>query len=186
MWKEALPEMEEGEYGPSCQVSLPVWEDFYWTDGPAGPVTLNLGGDEEPPLFPGEGQERAWAWVTGRQEEVCRNILQAVFDYLGEQRRALEEEDMDDDEPWEPELNLPDAEYPGGLRDWMRLRRVHILNVEKDGTAYTGYEFACSWDREQGVGVLAHKSRVVEVGGADTSLLSWLARDDAKRNGLRP
>lgn len=186
MWKKALPEMEEGEYGPFCRVSLPVWEDFYWTDAPAGPVTLNLGGDEEAPLFPGEGQERAWAWVTERQEEVCQNVLQAVFDQLAEQLRALKEEEMDDDEPWEADLRIPAAEYPGGLRDWMKLRRVHILNVEKDGMCYTGYEFACSWDEEQGLGVLTHGSRVVEVGGADTALLSWLAGDDAARNGTRP
>ncbi|MCI5801788.1 MAG: hypothetical protein SOX72_07950 [Oscillospiraceae bacterium] len=181
MTEEFFPEMTEGRYGPECEAGLPAWEEFYWAEGPSGPLMLDLGGDEEPVYPPDEEQVRAWEWVSAHQEEVCSRVLQAVFDRMEERLRDLETEEMDDDEPWEADLRFPRVQYPGELRDWMRPRRVHILNVYRDGMAYVGYEFACSWDGEHGVGVLTHGGRVVEVGDADTSMLSWLARDDAAR-----
>ncbi|MDD2955855.1 MAG: hypothetical protein PHD67_06005 [Oscillospiraceae bacterium] len=181
MEETGLPEFSAGEYGPECEVSLPAWEDFYWIPPVGGPITLDLGGDEEPLDPPSAAQERAWDWLSAHQEEICGQVLAAVFGRMEELYEDLGREEMDDEEPWEEELGFPEVSFPGELRDWMRLRRIHILNPERDGVAYTGYEFACSWDGERGLGVLVHKSRVVEVGGADTSVLSWLARDDAEK-----
>jgi Domain of unknown function (DUF6985) len=54
----------------------------------------------------------------------------------------------------------------------------------KDGVSYVGVELFSRWDREHGAGVLVHGSRVVEVGGADTAILLWIAERDA--GGPRP
>lgn len=44
--------------------------------------------------------------------------------------------------------------------------------------AYVGYEFRCTWDEEHGMGVMTHKNRVVAIGGADVSILEWIAESD--------
>jgi hypothetical protein len=61
-----------------------------------------------------------------------------------------------------------------------------IFHTARRGTRpYIGYEFRCPWDEEHGVGVMMHGLRAVQVGGADTALLEWLAERDArsKRGG---
>jgi hypothetical protein len=58
------------------------------------------------------------------------------------------------------------------------LSNVHILSVARDGI---GLQFGCTWDEEHGLGVMTHRDRVVQVGGADTSFLTWIAEEDAER-----
>jgi hypothetical protein len=45
---------------------------------------------------------------------------------------------------------------------------------------YVGFEFGCTWDDEHGLGVLMHGERVVDVGGAETAFLLWIAERDAE------
>jgi hypothetical protein len=54
------------------------------------------------------------------------------------------------------------------------------MNVSKDGFAYVGYEFGCTWDDEHGLGFMTHKDRIIDFGGADTSFLTWVASGDLK------
>ena len=61
----------------------------------------------------------------------------------------------------------------------LQLEEIHVLPVEKDGLCYMGYAFGCRCD-EDGLGVMVHGCRVVEVGGRDTALLCWLAEDDLR------
>jgi hypothetical protein len=58
---------------------------------------------------------------------------------------------------------------------------VNVHQVQKDGIPYVGFEFACTWDEEHGLGVLMHGTRTVEIGGADTAFLLWLAEVDAEK-----
>ncbi|NER15092.1 hypothetical protein GWK08_16680 [Leptobacterium flavescens] len=50
---------------------------------------------------------------------------------------------------------------------------LHIMDSEKEGYAYIGFELGCSWDNEHGVGVMMHKDRVVKIGLAEESLNHW-------------
>jgi hypothetical protein len=50
--------------------------------------------------------------------------------------------------------------------------------VQKDGIPYAGFEFGCTWDDEHGLGVLMHGTRAVDIGGADTAFLLWIAEQD--------
>jgi hypothetical protein len=59
------------------------------------------------------------------------------------------------------------------------LHDVYVHQVLKDGLPYVGYEFGCTWDGEHGLGVLVHGTRVVEVGGAQTAMTLWIAKQDA-------
>jgi hypothetical protein len=37
-------------------------------------------------------------------------------------------------------------------------------------------EFGCTWDKEHGLGVMTHQTLVIEIGGADTAFLEWIAK----------
>lgn len=58
------------------------------------------------------------------------------------------------------------------------LHNVHVLQLQKDGIPYVGYEFGCTWDEGHGLGVLMYGTRVVEVGDAQTSFTRWIAGQD--------
>ncbi len=64
------------------------------------------------------------------------------------------------------------------IRAQVLLQNITIFRVVRGEVAYVGYGFACDWDPEHGAGVMTHGDRVVAVGGADTAVLSWIAKRD--------
>jgi hypothetical protein len=64
---------------------------------------------------------------------------------------------------------MPVVKESRQLKKLMELGGVHVLNLARDGKAYVGFSFACSWDDEHGLGVLTHGERIVLVGEADVS-----------------
>ena len=89
--------------------------------------------------------------------------LQEQYGYTGEEKTK----------------RMPDVRSGEDFRDLIGLHAVNIHQVQKDGIPYAGFEFGCTWDAEQGLGVLMHGTRTVEIGGADTAILLWIAQDDA-------
>src|SRR5207249_542364 len=83
-----------------------------------------------------------------------------------------------------PSDPFPMVDSPDGLRNVMGLTSVLIHPVSWEGVAYVGYEFGCTWDTEHGLGTMMHRDRIVDLGGADTAILEWIAERDVKR--LRP
>ncbi|MCE9658374.1 MAG: hypothetical protein K8R60_07425 [Burkholderiales bacterium] len=75
---------------------------------------------------------------------------------------------------------LPDVNDVQGFRHLIGLHCIHVHPLEADGMPYAGYELGCTWDAEHGLGVLMHGTKVLEIGGADTALLLWLAEQYAK------
>jgi hypothetical protein len=69
--------------------------------------------------------------------------------------------------------------YNAPRRPLIGLHALHVHPVEKDGLPYVGFELGCTWDHEHGLGVLMHGPRVVDIGGADTAFLLWIATRDA-------
>jgi hypothetical protein len=61
------------------------------------------------------------------------------------------------------------------LRKHVELRSVHFHDAVRGRTPYLGYELRCSWDDEHGLGAMMHGTRLVELGGADTAILEWIA-----------
>ena len=76
---------------------------------------------------------------------------------------------------------MPDIKSADDLRALIGLSSVNIHQVQKDGIPYVGFEFGCTWDDEHGLGVLMHGTRTVEIGGADTAVLLWIAKQDAQK-----
>jgi hypothetical protein len=90
--------------------------------------------------------------------------LQAQYGYTGRDKKQL----------------MPDIRSESDLQALIGLHTVHIHQIPNNGVPYAGYEFGCTWDDEHGLGILMHGRRPVEIGGADTAFLLWIAEKDAE------
>ena len=77
---------------------------------------------------------------------------------------------------------MPDIRTADDLHSLIGLSSVNVHQVQKNGIPYAGFEFGCTWDEEHGLGVLMHGTRTVQIGGADTAILLWIAEEDAQRS----
>ncbi len=81
-----------------------------------------------------------------------------------------------------PAFELPKSVGVKPLTNLLKLNQITLHEIELDGLAYVGYSFNAVWEPELGLGVLTHGDRVVELGGADTSFLRWVAERAANRD----
>jgi hypothetical protein len=77
---------------------------------------------------------------------------------------------------------MPDIKSAEDLRALIGLTSINVHQVQTDGIPYVGFEFGCTWDEEHGLGILMHGTRTVQIGGADTAFLLWIAEQDAQRS----
>ncbi len=112
---------------------------------------------------PSSEQSEAFQFLKDNEEQIAANVLEAIWEYYG----SLPERYGFDKRQTAKHFR---AIRRDGFRNLIGLGTVHVLNVAKDGVAYIGFEFGCVWDGEHGMGVMTHKDRVVDIGGADTSL----------------
>jgi hypothetical protein len=68
---------------------------------------------------------------------------------------------------------MPELRESSELKRLIGLSTVHISDVEKEGVAYVGFEFGCTWEEEHGLGVMTHRDRIIEVGDAETAFDAW-------------
>lgn len=73
---------------------------------------------------------------------------------------------------------MPEIRSIEDYKEHIGLSFVHIMDSEKDGFAYYGFELDCSWDDEHGVGVMMYKDRVIAVGLAEESFNHWTTYKD--------
>jgi len=76
------------------------------------------------------------------------------------------------------EDDMPDIAETEQYKNHIGLSQLHIMESEKDGISYVGYEFGCDWDDEHGLGIMMHKDKVIAIGIADTSFNSWVTYED--------
>ena len=167
----------------TATVKLPVWAGFQDRSGPyggkgggsqsSGSVRVVLGpeGRDDSPLQDNEVARVRWALE--HAEEMQRSLLaDLVKEYPKLQAEFA---------PFVDEGSMPPVRNGEDLRPLIGLHSLNVHVVEKDGLPYVGFEFGCTWDSEHGLGALMHGSRVVEIGGADTAILLWIAEEDAKK-----
>jgi len=127
-----------------------------------GSASLNVMTPGDGPAPPAPAQAAAYLHLVEHQEEIRDAILKSVLrNYDGDQ--------------------MPDLQDPEELRPLIGLSGVNIFTVAKDGIAYVGFEFRCTWEEEHGLGAMTHAGRVVGVGHADMGILEWIAEQDAKQ-----
>ncbi|WP_143774430.1 DUF6985 domain-containing protein [Niastella vici] len=139
-----------------------------------GTVKLNIGADmgDDDPKVTGD-HVNAYNYLTQHQEKIKAALLQGL---LKEYKNIQEHYGYAEDD----EL-MPEVDNVSQFTNLIGLSTIHILNISKDDTAYVGYQFGCTWDDEHGLGFMTHKDRIIEVGGADISFMSWVAKRDLNR-----
>lgn len=165
------------------EVELTVWKGFQNRSGAyasrsaeemsTGLFKIDVGGDmvvETPTIAP--EHRAAYDHLLANQEMVQSRILARLLNWYGELRpRVFREVEAIG---W----SMPEVHRTDDFRRLIGLSSIHLMNVRREGLAYVGYEFGCSWDEEHGLGLMMHKDRVVDVGHADSSFLTWVAEED--------
>ena len=165
------------------EVELVAWKEFQNRSGPyaspsqpensTGLFKIDVGGDmvvETPTITP--EHLAAYEHLLADQEKVRSSILASLLNWYSELRpRVFREVE-------EIGWSMPEVHQTHDFRRLIGLSSIHLMNVHRDGMAYVGYEFGCSWDEEHGLGVMMHGDRVVEVGHADKSFLTWVAEEN--------
>ena len=178
-----LPPLAWDGYFWSGYDTLPSWAGFQAREGAytsrtgdapsAGRVRVSVTSvrdDTTPPASPAPEQVAAYRYLKDHEATVTGAVVGAIFRAYPEMRDQFGADDDGDLAELMPPIVAAD-----GLRGLVGLGTVHVLDVAKDGHAYIGFELGCTWDEEHGLGVMTHQGQVLEVGGADTSFLEWLA-----------
>ncbi|WP_291353386.1 hypothetical protein [Desulfosporosinus sp.] len=166
-----IPNVSLGEYGYEGTIHLTSWNGF--VSSSKGVYRLDIGGDmvQKDPHLSNEHLV-AYQYTVDYQNEIRDRIIEALFKIYS---------DLHADYGYEGDEKLeymPDVEAYEDFKRLIGLSQVHIMNVYKDGMAYVGYELNCTWDEEHGLGIMMYKDRIVELGSADTSFLTWIAEKD--------
>jgi hypothetical protein len=123
-----------------------------------------------------DAELKAVGWVLDHEASLSNALLSSLlkeypslqeqYGYSGKDRTEL----------------MPDIKSAEDLRALIGLSSINVHQLQKDGIPYVGFEFGCSWDEEHGLGVLMHGMRTVQIGGADTAILLWIAERDAEKS----
>ncbi len=150
--------------GPYCSIDRPEPSD--------GTVGVSVKPADEADEAPTRAQLAAYEFLKSEHAAIAAAILTKLLTVYPDMKWAYDDAV---DETWP---KLPDVTEPGGFRSLMGLATVHVLSVERDGLAYVGFEFGCDWEDEHGLGVLTHRTRVLDIGHAEVSFNNWIPACD--------
>lgn len=185
---EPFPPLEWDDFFWTSTILLEAWKGFQCRLGAYGARNAKKPSDgttrltidspkKDSQTQPSSEQAAAYQYLIAHQQAIRDSILQAVFyEYPDYRERYYEFYGLD-----ESDKSLPVLDRPEQLRNLIGLSNVLIHSVVREGIAYVGYEFGCAWEEEHGLGAMTHRDRVVTVGGADVSILEWIAERDAKK-----
>ena len=161
---------------------LPAWEGYQIQNGAYGNVSDKGRSDGILPkyLFAPEGRGaeplaneeiRLVKWVIDNQLSVHDAMLERLF----EEYPAMREQSADWFNEEEAKRVIPEIRFPNQLKDIVSISSINVHQIEQDGRPFIGVELGCTCEIEHGVGILLHGDKPLEVGGADTAILLWLA-----------
>lgn len=158
------------------EISLDEWDEMFETESP---YTLYFESDCDETLTSfNEVQKAGYDYVIQNQEEIAEAILAALL----KEYSAMQADYGYNDE--EREELMPDAADTDALAALLAPNSVIIHPVVRNGLPYIGYEFGCTWDEEHAFGAMLHGTSVVELGGADTAILTWIAEKDLEQQTM--
>jgi hypothetical protein len=129
-----------------------------------------LGEDDKNPRPPAPEQVAAYAYLKEHQVELRDKVLAAFVRMFHKVRKAWLKQD--------PDLELPEIETVDHMKTNIKFQQFYMHPYAKEGYAYTGLSFACTWDEEHGAGVLLHKDRIVDVGQAEEAFRTEKDEED--------
>lgn len=177
-----FPPLPWDGYAWASLVQLPAWAGLHLPDETSlpvdGTVEVRVSTENDEPALPSPAQAAAYEQLATQAATVREAILVAVFDWYQQDYLTWRDENGYDED--EAARYLPALTEPAQLAGLVQLTAINVFPTASNGLSYTGYEFVCSWEEEHGLGAMLHGSRIVEVGGADTAILEWIAARDAE------
>lgn len=157
-----------------------VWDGHFWV----APLQLQDRRLAEQPVeltFAPEG--RGEGPLTNREMTLIQTAMETVNETAAASVSAIFAEypnlrDAYGYEPDEQAQYMPDLSSIGELYGLIDVTAVAVHQIDRSGQPYVGFEFSCAWDPEHGTGVLMNGPRVVDIGGAATAFLLWIAEAD--------
>jgi hypothetical protein len=177
-------ELDEHGFSWRAQTRFASWAGYLDRSGsyggqgnsPASDGTVNIvfapEGRDDSPLTADELE--LVRWLIENEAGVSEAVKTAVF---REYPRLVAEYGYTADEG---AVLMPAIAGPNDLGALIGLYAVNVHQIRNGKVPYLGFELGCTWDDEHGLGVLTHGTRVIEVGGADTAFLLWMAERDAQ------
>lgn len=110
---------------------------------------------------PSGEQAKAYTWLLAHEASVCRKVVRAIvvyYSWLRQKERA-----------WFDDCDCHEVKTGDDLRELMEFQGLHVCRDHFHGTGLLGFSFACEWDEEHGLGVLTHRSRIIDVGQAEVA-----------------
>ena len=166
------------------EIKLESWKGFQNRNGPYGSIdsaepsdgTSKIRVENESKTDKqgiSQGQIAAINFLIENEAMVQAKIIEHLLPFYSQLRIdwGVEEED------WMPEISSAES-----FKQMIGLSWIHILEVEKNGVAYLGFELGCTWDDEHGLGIMLHKDSIIKMGGADVSFSQWIAKKDLEGN----
>jgi hypothetical protein len=158
------------------QITLPAWigfqsrQGFYGSKDSSGIsnglVKVHINGRQVDYVkTTTQEQINALSFLHDNADKIRDGILNALFNELSVIKEIYEG-------------LVPEINSISDFKNVLGLSIIHVMDSDKDGIAYLGYEFGCDWDDEHGLGVMMHKERVIGIGQAGTSFNSWITYKD--------
>lgn len=158
------------------QITLPAWKGFQSRQGFYGSKDSDETSDGLVKVFikgrqvdyvktTTQEQINSLNFLQDNSDKIQNEILNTLFQKLPEIKEIYED-------------LVPEIKNISDFKNMLGLSIIHVMDSDKDGFAYIGYELGCDWDEEHGIGIMTHKDRVVEIGLADTSFNAWITYKD--------
>ena len=182
-----FPKFKWDDYFWVTSANLPAWQGYQIRNGPYGSVS-NAGRSDGTVqiLFAPEGRDDAALseheielvkWVVDNQASVHDAMLEKLF----EEYPAIREQALDSFGKDEAKKILPKVRFPAQLKDLVGISSINVHKIGQDGKPFIGVELGCTWEVGHGVGILLHGSTPLEIGGADTAIMLWVAKKYARK-----
>ena len=168
-----------------------VWDEYFWVlnadlpswsrleDGNSVEIRFSVDKDGEDPPPMSAADKQLVQWVVEHESEILASVLSGVL----KQYPEIREEFSDFYEEDEVDEFVPEVSNVDELVKLLSCPSINVHSIPTPESPYFGVQLNCSWDDEHGVGVLLRGTEVLEVGGADTAILLWLAEKYAKQAG---
>jgi len=160
----------EGQITLSSWKGFPSRQGFYGSgdtkDDSNGSVKVFINGRQVDYVkISTQEQVNAIDFLYNNHERIRDEILTKLFQELPEIKEIYED-------------LVPETDEISDFKNIPGLSIIHIMESDKEGFAYVGYEFGCNWEDEHGIGIMTHKDKVIEIGQADVSFNSWITYKD--------
>ncbi|TXT35661.1 MAG: hypothetical protein FD138_1257 [Planctomycetota bacterium] len=167
-----IGELDRDGWSAQGMVEWSFWSDFENECEPSqkrepGQIVISIRLEEDNDISP--AQDQAIRYLFDNPAVFEQKLIETIFDYYKHNVEGGIDIYSDSEEEriaW-IQAHVPVIEAKEELQRLIRHSAIFVHKNDKDGIAFVGFAFDCSWDDEHGAGVLMHRDSVLAVGHDD-------------------